>query len=103
MGKRKLNEVKQSFLRDDSGIIFVGVVAITFIILSSIVWLACALFVNRTFDALLPILLTCDPRALATSQTAVNAFGVSIVVTDVLFLVWWGLSAQKVESQEMPL
>ncbi|MFA5365678.1 MAG: hypothetical protein WC325_10910 [Candidatus Bathyarchaeia archaeon] len=91
---------KKSLLKDDSGIIFEGVIAITFIILSSIVWLCCALFVNRVFDAFIPTLLTCDPRALATSQTAVNAFGVSIVIVDVMFLVWWGLSAQKVESQE---
>jgi succinate dehydrogenase/fumarate reductase cytochrome b subunit len=91
---------KNRLLHDDSGIIFVGVVAITFIVLSSITWLACALVVNRVFDGFLPILLTCDPRALATSQSALNAFGVSIVITDVMFLVWWGLSAQKVESQE---
>jgi len=97
-----LKRFLQRFMGDRSGIIFAGVVAITFIVLSSIVWLACALIVNRTFDGFLPILLECDPRALATSQMALNAFGVSIVVVDVMFLVWWGLSSQKVESQEMP-
>jgi hypothetical protein len=91
---------KKSLLKDDSGIIFEEVIAITFIVLSSIVWLCCALFVNRVFDAFIPILVTCDPRALATSQTAVNAFGVSIVIIDALLLVWWALSAQRVESQE---
>jgi cellulose biosynthesis protein BcsQ len=89
-------------LHDNSGIIFAGVVAVTFIFLSSLIWLACALIVNRVFDGFYPILLDCDPRALATSQSALNAFGVSIVVVDVMFLVWWGLSSQRIESQESP-
>lgn len=89
-------------LRDESGIIFEGVIAIGFIVLSSITWLVCAMVVNRVFDAFLPIFMLpeMDPRALAVSQTALNAFAVSIVIVDILLLVWWGLSAQKVESQE---
>ena len=84
------------------GIILVGIIAITFIILSSIIWLVLALVVNRVFDGLMPIYLTCDPRALATGTNALNAFGVSIVVVDIMFLVWWGLSAQKKGSREDP-
>jgi len=86
-------------LRSKRGIVLAGVVAITFIFLSSIIWLVGALIVNRTFDALVPYMDE-DPRVLILNQNAVNAYGVSIVIVDVLLLVWWGLSAQKVESQE---
>lgn len=91
----------KSFVRDRRGIVVAGVIAISFIVLSSITWLVCAVIVNRVFDGFLPILVTCDPRALATTQSAMNAFAVSIVIVDLLLLLWWGLSAQKVESQEM--
>lgn len=89
-------------LKDESGIIREGIIAITFIMLSSMIWLICALILNRTFDALLPILSApeTDPRALPVSQQAVNAFGVSIIIIDALLLIWWGLSAQKTETQE---
>ena len=62
-----------------------------------------ALIVNRTFDALAPYFAVGDPRALIAAQNAVNAYGVSIVVIDILFLVWWGISAQRVESEESPM
>jgi hypothetical protein len=88
------------FHRDRSGIVYQGVIAVSFIFLSSIIWLVGALIVNKTFDAFIPWFAISDPRALIVGQTAVNAYGVSIVVTDVCFLVWWFLSAQKVESVE---
>jgi hypothetical protein len=88
------------FRKNREGIILAGVIAISFIFFSSIVWLVGALVVNRTVDAFLPMLNQCDPRALAVSQNWVNAYGVSIVIIDVLFLVWWGLSSSKKESQE---
>jgi hypothetical protein len=92
--------LKQSFLSDKRGIALVGVVAVAFIFVSSIIWLAGALVVNRTYDAFAPIFARMDVESQIISQHAVNAYGVSIVVVDVLLLVWWGLSAQKVESQE---
>ena len=92
---------KQSFLGDRRGIIAVGIVAICFIFLSTFLWLIGALIVNRTFDAFVPLFNDSgEPRTLLTGQHAVNAFGVSIVIIDVLLLVWWALSAQRVESQE---
>jgi hypothetical protein len=92
----------RSFRNDKRAIILPAVIAITFIILSSIIWLAGALIVNRTFDQLQGIIAECDPRVLSISQNALNAYAVSIVVVDGLLLVWWGLSSQKVESQESP-
>jgi hypothetical protein len=91
---------KRSFVKDNSGILLQGAVAITFIILSSIIWLAGALIVGRTFDAFQPWFAISDPRSLILAQNAVNAYGVSIIITDVCFLIWWGLSAQKKESVE---
>jgi hypothetical protein len=93
----------RNFKKDNKGILLVGAIAITFIFLSSIVWLAGAIVVNRTFDAFQPWFAISDPRALVLAQNAVNAYGVSIVITDVCFLIWWGLSAQKKESQESPM
>jgi hypothetical protein len=91
------------FIEDKRGIVAVGVLAIAFIISSSMIWLVGALIVNQTFDALVPYFPAGDPRGLYAAQNAVNMYGVMIVVVDVLFLVWWGISAQRVESEESPM
>lgn len=93
----------KNFVKNTKGIILPGVIAISFLFMSSIIWLCGALIVNRVFDAFQPWYAVSDPRALAVSQTALNAYAVSIVVVDVLLLVWWGLSAFKTESQESPV
>jgi hypothetical protein len=90
------------FRNNRNGIILVGVVAICFIVLSSIVWLAGLLIVNKTFDAFGPWFAVSDPRALVVANQALTAYSVSIVVTDVMFLIWWGLASQKRESEESP-
>lgn len=92
----------RDFRSNQSGIVVVGVIAIVFIVFSSLIWLVGALIVNRTFDALAPYFAVGDPRALVTAQNAVNTYGVMIVVVDILLLVWWGISAQRVESEESP-
>jgi hypothetical protein len=92
-----------SFVVDERGIVAVGVLAITFIISSSLIWLVGALIVNQTFDALVPYFSGADPRGLLAASNAVNVYGVVIVVVDVLLLVWWGISAQRVESEESPV
>jgi hypothetical protein len=94
--------MKRSWIHDTHAIILPAIIAITFIFLSSIIWLIGALIVNRTFDSLLPYIMQCDPRVLAISQSALNAYAVVIVIVDVGLLVWWGLSAQKKESVESP-
>lgn len=94
--------MKRNFRKNSEGILLAGAIAITFIILSSMVWLAGAVIVNKTFDAFQPWFAISDPRALALAQSAVNAYGVSIVIVDCLLLLWWGLSSQKSESQEYP-
>lgn len=90
----------RNFRQNQEGIILPLAIAISFIIMSSIIWLVGALIVGKTFDAFAPWFAISDPRALIVAQNAVNAYGVSIIVVDILFLVWAGLSAQKRESQE---
>lgn len=92
----------RKFRDDKRGIVLAGIIAISFIILSSIIWLAGALAVNMTFDELSPIIAECDPHVAITAQNAVNAYGVSIVVIDVLLLIWWALVAQKREVVDEP-
>lgn len=93
----------RNFRADKKGIVLAGIIAIVFIILSSIVWLAGALIVNLTYDNLLPVMEECDDRVPLIAEHALNAYGVSIVVIDVLLLVWWGLSAQKREVVTEPM
>lgn len=92
----------RSIIKDTRAIILPGIIAITFIFLSSIIWLIGALIVNRVFDALYPYSILCDPRVLAIQQSALNAYAVIIVIIDVGLLVWWGLSSQRKESVESP-
>jgi hypothetical protein len=92
----------QKLLRNRSGMIVSGIIAIVFIFLSSLIWLMGALVLNKTFDAFGPWFAISDPRALIVSQQAMTAYAISIVIVDVLLLVWWGLSSQKRESQESP-
>lgn len=93
---------RKSFIRDTRALILPGIIAVTFIMLSSILWLVGALIVSRTYDGLLPYIMDSDPRVLAISQSALNAYAVTIIIVDVGLLVWWGLSAQKKESVESP-
>jgi hypothetical protein len=88
------------FFRNQQGIIIQGVIAVSFIIMSSIVWLCGLLITNRVFDALAPWFAISDPRALILAQTCLNAYAVSILITDGCLIVWWYLSAFKVESIE---
>lgn len=92
----------RNFIKDTKGIILPGIIAISFIIMSSIIWLCGALIVNRVFDAFQPWYAISDPRALTVSQSALQAYSISIIVVDCLLLLWWGLSAFKTESQESP-
>lgn len=94
--------MKHSWIHDTRAMILSGIIAITFIFLSSITWLVGAMIVNRTFDSLLPFIMESDPRVLAICQSSINAYAFVIVIVDVGMLVWWGLSAQKKESVESP-
>jgi hypothetical protein len=89
------------FRQNQSGIVLVGIICIVFIICSSIIGLAGALAVNKVADALTPYLGS-DVRALNTVTSARNAYIVAVVLVDVLLLVYWGVSAQRKESQESP-
>ena len=91
----------QSFLHDKSGIVLVSIVAITFIITSSIIGLVGALAVNQVADALTPYMGS-DVRATNLVLTCRNAYIVSIVLADIMLIIWWAVSAQRRESQENP-
>lgn len=90
------------FMKDTQGILLAGAIAITFIFLSSLIWILGALIVNKTFDAFQPWFAISDPRALVVAQNAITAYGVSIIPVDGALMLWWFLSAQKKESQESP-
>ena len=92
--------MKRNFVENQQGILLPLAIAISFTIMSSIVWLAGALIVNRTFDAFQPWFAISDPRALILAQTCLNAYSVSILITDGCLIAWWYLSAFKIESQE---
>lgn len=102
--KKQLSSDWQAFFRDfrndQNGIVLVGVIAISFIIMSSIIWICGALIVNKVFDAVIPYFSVDDTRGLVTAQNTVNTYGVVIVVVDFLLLAWWAISAQRVESVE---
>jgi len=90
----------QNFIKNKDGIILQGAIAISFIIMSSLIWLCGELIVNRVFDAFQPWFAISDPRALILAQNCLNAYAVSIIVTDGCFLFWWFLAASKNESVE---
>ena len=91
----------RNFIHNRSGIVLVSVIAITFIIASSIIGLVGALAVNQVADALTPYMGS-DVRATNLVQSCRNAYIVSIVLADVMLIIWWATSAQKSESQESP-
>ena len=91
----------RNLIHDTSGIILVSVVAITFIITSSIIGLVGALCVNQVADALTPYMGS-DVRAINLVETCRNAYIVSIVLADIMLIIWWAVSAQRRESQENP-
>ncbi len=93
---------RRRFLKDTRAIVLEGVIAIIWIMLSSITWLVGAMIVNRTYDALYSYSVQCDPRVLAIQQSALNAYAVVIVIVDVGLIVWWAISAQKKRSVESP-
>jgi hypothetical protein len=85
-----------------NGILLVGIICIVFIVLSSIIWLVGALILNRVFDAFGPWFAITDPRTLAVSQSALNAYGISTIITDIAFISYWAISTQRQESEEYP-
>ena len=91
----------RNLIHDTSGIILVSVVAITFIITSSIIGLVGALAVNQVADALTPYMGS-DVRATNLVLTCRNAYIVSIVLADIMLIIWWAVNAQRVERQESP-
>ena len=91
----------RNLMHENSGIILVSLVAITFIITSSIIGLVGALCVNQIADALTPYLGS-DVRATNLVLTCRNAYIVSIVLADIMLIIWWAVNAQRVERQESP-
>jgi hypothetical protein len=93
----------QNWKTNKEGIVKEGIIAISFIVMSSIIWLVGQLIVSKTFDAFMPWFAITDPRVLITANAAMTGYSISIIIVDILFLVWWGLSTQKHESFEEPM
>lgn len=97
-----MNKIKE-LIKDSKGIILEGVIAISFIFFSSLIWLIGEIVIHRTYDAMVPTFFDqIDPRGLALVDNYINAYAVSIIIVDALLLLWWGLSTQKHETQEYP-
>jgi hypothetical protein len=96
-----MKAVVKELFGDSSGIILVSIIAVTFILTSSIIGLVGALCVNQIADALTPYLGS-DVRATNLVLTCRNAYIVSIVLADVMLIIWWAVSAQRRETQESP-
>lgn len=92
----------RSFKNNKSAMVLPAIIAIVFIFFSSMIWLMGALIISLTHDNLASIIAVCDPRVGGVASNVLNAYGVCIIVVDVLLVVWWGLSAQRKESQEEP-
>jgi hypothetical protein len=91
----------KNLLTDKKGFVLVSAIAITFIFVTSIVGLVGALSINRIADAVQPYLGS-DVRAINLVEQCRNAYIVSVVLADVMLIIWWGVSAQRRESQESP-
>lgn len=87
--------------QNNQGIVLAGIIAITFIVLSSMIWVVGAIIVSRFNDGFLPFMTSLgDPRVTTVASMAMTAYGWAIVPVDVGLIVWWALSASKKESQE---
>jgi hypothetical protein len=84
---------RRNFRENNQGIVLVGLIAIIFIICSSIIGIVGALAVNQVGDAMAQY--ATDIRASNLITSCRNVYIVSVVLVDVLLLVWWGVSAQE--------
>jgi len=98
---RTSGAVKNSLIEDKRGILMQGIIAVVFITASTLLWLICALILNRVADSM-SAYTSADPHVALISANTVNTFGVVIVVVDGLLILWWGLSAFRKERQEIP-
>jgi len=91
----------RNFIKDTQGLVLVAVIAIVFIFATSIIGLVGALSINKIADAVAPYVGS-DVRAYDLVQNCRNVYIVTIVLADVLLIVWLFVSAQRRESQEAP-
>ena len=92
---------KRNFKRNTEGLVLVSIIAIVFLFCINIIGLVGALTVNQIADAVTPDVGS-DVRAYDLVQNCRNVYIVTVVLADVLMLVWWAVSAQRKESQEAP-
>ena len=89
----------RNFRRNQTGLVLVSIVAITLVFALAIIGLVGMLSANRIADAITPYMGP-DVRATNLIQECRNALAVSVVLSIVMVLVWWAVSAQRRESQE---
>jgi branched-subunit amino acid ABC-type transport system permease component len=90
---------QNNLVTDKRGILMEGMIAIVFIIASSLTWLVGALILNQYLDSVAPY-TDKFPQASVLSMNVRNSFGIVIVVVDGLLLFWWGLQSFRRERQE---
>ena len=95
----------RDFKDNKQGIVLVSLIVIVFITVTSIIGLVGALAVNKIADDVVAMNIpgfSNNIQALNLVQTARNAYIIAVVLTDVMLLVYWAVSAQRKESQEQP-
>jgi uncharacterized BrkB/YihY/UPF0761 family membrane protein len=98
----KDNKMKRDFRRNQKALVLVSIVAIVLVFAIAIIGLVGMLSANKIADAILPYMGS-DIRASNLVQECRNALAISVVLSIVMVLIWWGVSAQRRESQEAPL
>ena len=95
-----MNTLRQ-FKNNKQGLVLVGLICIVFIFATSIIGLVGALCVAKVADALTPF-VSDNTEALNVVTNARNAYIIGIVICDISFLAYWGVSAQRKGSVEQP-
>ena len=89
------------FRSNNEGFVLVSVICITLIISLAIIGLVGMLSVNRIADAVAPF-LGHDVRAANLVAQCRTSLAVGVVLSIVMVLVYWAVSAQRRERQESP-
>jgi hypothetical protein len=91
----------KTFKDNKEGFVLVSVICIVLIFSIAIIGLVGLLSVNRIADAVAPFVVG-DIRATNLVAQCRTSLVVGIVLSIVLVIVYWAVSAQRRESQESP-
>jgi uncharacterized membrane protein len=93
--------MNRNLLVNKEGFVLVSVISITLIFCIAIIGLVGMLSVNRIADAVAPF-LGHDVRAANIVAQCRTSLVVGVVLSIVMVMVYWAVSAQRRETQESP-